>query len=168
MAVTGTRPSQRARWPSILGSVGVALIVDLIALPAPISAFRPDLVALLVIFWTVYAPGRFGMGAAWVTGLLVDAAQFALLGPHAFSKCLLAYVAGTLRSRVDLYATSQQAIVVFLLLVLDALLVMGLRRYFDHAEFSTGPVIGAAVGMCLWPFLVRWFRPARRPATVAR
>jgi rod shape-determining protein MreD len=48
-------------------------------------AWLPDLLALVLVFWSVHQPLRVGVGAAFVFGLLMDVHQAALLGQHALA-----------------------------------------------------------------------------------
>ena len=49
------------------------------------TPWMPDLLALVLVFWSVHQPLRVGIGAAFVFGLLMDVHQAALLGQHALA-----------------------------------------------------------------------------------
>ena len=42
-------------------------------LPSLLDAYRPDWVALVVLYWVIALPHRINIGTAWVAGLLLDA-----------------------------------------------------------------------------------------------
>ena len=66
-------------WTSLI----VALLVNMV--PIGRAAWTPDLLALVIVFWSVHQPARIGIGAAFVFGLLMDVHQAAMLGQHALS-----------------------------------------------------------------------------------
>ena len=57
-----------------------ALVV--LPLPGILTPFRPPWATMVLIYWIMMWPRSFGLGAAWVVGLLLDILQGALLGQH--------------------------------------------------------------------------------------
>ena len=55
-----------------IATVVVGLMLTMLPLPDAVRAFRPDWVALILIFWALAEPRRYGVGTAWVIGLIVD------------------------------------------------------------------------------------------------
>jgi len=55
------------------------------------AAWVPDLLAVVLVFWTVHQPLRVGIGAAFVFGLLMDVQQGALLGQNALCYTVLSF-----------------------------------------------------------------------------
>jgi rod shape-determining protein MreD len=55
------------------------------------AAWTPDLLALVLVFWTVHQPLRVGVGVAFVFGLLVDVHQSSVLGQHALAYTVLSF-----------------------------------------------------------------------------
>ena len=49
------------------------------------AAWVPDLLALVLVFWSVHQPLRVGIGAAFVFGLAMDVHQGGLLGANALA-----------------------------------------------------------------------------------
>ena len=66
-------------WASLL----LAMVLNMV--PLGRVAWTPDLLMLLLVFWSVHQPSRVGMGAAFVFGLCMDVHQAALLGQHALA-----------------------------------------------------------------------------------
>ena len=62
----------RESWWWVLLSVLLASLLTVIAVPEPIRVLRPFWLALIVIYWRIEAPDRFGIGFAFVLGLLQD------------------------------------------------------------------------------------------------
>jgi rod shape-determining protein MreD len=148
-------------------TLAFALLLNLL----PISGFarwvRPDFVALVILYWTVHQPHRFGMGMAFALGLAMDVAVGVLLGQHALAYSLLAFAAITLSRRILWFALWSQALHVAALLVF-AQGISALVRLAAGAEFpGWSIVVGPLVGAMLWPVVsLVLLLPQRMPADV--
>ncbi|NIR61524.1 MAG: rod shape-determining protein MreD, partial [Gammaproteobacteria bacterium] len=94
------------------GTVAVALMLAMVPLPEAVDSLRPDWVALVVLYWAIALPQRFGLLFAWIAGLLLDVSMGTLLGQHALGLVLVAAVALRLHQRLRLFPLAQQALVV--------------------------------------------------------
>lgn len=136
---------------AVLGSLAAAIMLTITPLPDWAVAWRPEWVALTLIYWTLSWPRTFGMGAAWLLGLLTDAAQGALLGEHALGFCIIAYITLRLRQRIRLFPLYQQAFSVGLMLLpykSASLWINGLYGYTPESGLYWAPVLSSLV---LWP-----------------
>ena len=70
-------------WSSLLAALGFNMLENMGLLGR--AAWMPDVLALVLVFWTVHQPLRVGMGAAFLFGLAMDVHQGALLGQHALA-----------------------------------------------------------------------------------
>ena len=80
-------------------TIVVALMLTMMPLPDSISAFRPDWVALIIIFWAMSVPRSYSVGAAFIAGIFVDVAQGTLLGQYALALVAITYI--TVKSRSE-------------------------------------------------------------------
>ncbi len=144
-------------------SFAVAMVLSVVALPESVSNFRPDFVALVLIFWCLYHPSRVGLVLAFSVGLLADAMYFGILGQHAISKLVIAYVLLKFVSDSDLKnRTLQQSVIVLLLLLLNVLIVTVVSRLV-HGQFGSLLVWQTPfVGAVMW-YLFASFRRMRTP-----
>jgi rod shape-determining protein MreD len=60
----------------------VGLMLTIMPLPESIRAFRPDWLALLMIFWAMQLPRTWSVGSAWVVGIVLDVAGTVLYRFH--------------------------------------------------------------------------------------
>lgn len=74
------------------------------------SVWLPDLLALVLVFWTVHQPQRVGVGVAFFFGLLLDVHQGALLGQHALAYAVLSFLATLIHRRVLWFNLRSQAL----------------------------------------------------------
>ncbi len=127
----------------------------------------PDMVALVLLFWSIHQPRRMGIGVAWLLGLLMDVGNGALLGQHALAYSVLAFGGMALHRRILWFPLWQQAAHVLLLLLFAQALMVALRlttgAAFPGGIYFAGSIVSAA----LWPiatFLL--LLPQRRPEDV--
>ena len=77
------------------------------------AAWTPDVLAVVLVFWTVHQPLRVSIGAAFVFGLLMDVHQSGLLGQHAMAYTVLSFFAITIHRRLLWFTVPSQAAQVF-------------------------------------------------------
>ncbi len=77
------------------------------------AAWAPDVLAVVLVFWTVHQPLRVGIGAAFVFGLLMDVHQGGLLGQHAMAYTVLSFFATSIHRRLLWFSLPSQAAQVF-------------------------------------------------------
>ena len=137
----------------ILLTLACALLLNLLPWQGLALLFRPDFVALALLFWAIREPRKLGIGAAWAMGLLMDIGDGTILGQHALAYTLAVYAAIVLHRRILRFTLWQQASHVLLLLLL-AQAAMLLIRLFGGAVFP-GPsyFLTCFIGAALWPAL---------------
>jgi rod shape-determining protein MreD len=134
-------------WTSLI----VALLVNMV--PIGRAAWTPDLLALVIVFWSVHQPARIGIGAAFVFGLLMDVHQAAMLGQHALSYTTLGFLATMIHRRLLWFPLISQALQVLPLFALSHLIELAIRMIgggaFPGWSLLVAPVLEAA----LWPLV---------------
>lgn len=146
------RDRSSRRLPVIITFV-VALMLTIMPLPGAIDPFRPDWVALLVIFWAMQLPRTWSVGTAWIIGIIVDVTQGTLLGQHALALCCIAFITVRFHLLMRVFPLSQLTATVFAVLALYQFLLFwinGVAGVTAPAVTYWGPVI---VGTVLWPMI---------------
>ena len=140
----------------------VAFLLAGIPLPGGLGHFRPDWVAMVLIYWCMALPRRVGIGVGWLVGLLLDVGRGALLGQHALALAVVAYLILQTYRRVRVAPPWQQAISVLVFLLIEQILVFwisGVIGYPPRDWWYLAPAVG---GMLLWPLLFVILRDVRR------
>ncbi|MGZ8154739.1 MAG: rod shape-determining protein MreD [Burkholderiales bacterium] len=127
--------------------------------------FRPDFVALVVLYWVIEQPHRVGFTAAFMLGLLMDVADGALLGQHALAYSILVYGGILFHRRVRLFTPTPQIVHVIPLLLLNDVIVLGIRLMAGADFPGYRYFIGSFVGGALWPFVSMLLKAPQRPKT---
>jgi rod shape-determining protein MreD len=152
---------RNARRLPVLLSIVAALMLSIVPLPAAIEPFRPDWVALTLIYWAMTLPRSYSVGTAWVVGIVVDVAHGTLLGQHALALCFVIYVTAKFHLQLRVFPLSQMTATVFALLALYQFLLFWINGVAGlHTESVTywGPVIA---GTLIWPLLSMFFSGIR-------
>ena len=103
----------------------VALAVNLLPLGRHPGA--PDLLAVVLVFWSVHQPRRVGIGVAFLFGLAMDVNEGALLGQHALAYTLLSFAAIGMQRRLMWFTLPEQALQVLPLFLAAHLVEMAVR-----------------------------------------
>lgn len=144
------------RTPSfwlLYGSLCAAIVLALLPLPAAIAPLRPNVLALLMAYWAMEAPGRVGLGRAFAIGLLADLALAAPLGEQALRLVVLVYLVQRFRARLRFFPLWQQAIAVGLLLLNDRAIAGILHLLLGSPAPPWGSWLSPILGLLLWPWL---------------
>ncbi len=148
--------------PRILLSVLAALALAIVPLPDWAAAGRPDWVALLVIYWSLALPRKFGIGSAWLSGMALDTLQGALLGQHALGLTLVSFVVLKFHLRIRVFPIWQQAMTVFMLLTINQFLLFWVDGLTGAGEIRAARWMPVVTGTLLWPILAQALGRYRR------
>ena len=143
--------------PVKAGFIGFTLIAAILLNMLPWSGaafwFRPDFVALAILYWVIQQPHRVGFTIAFVLGLLMDVADGALLGQHALAYSILVYGGILFHRRVRMFSPVAQIVHVIPLLLVNDVIILGIRLLAGADFPGYRFFIGSFVGGALWPFL---------------
>jgi rod shape-determining protein MreD len=145
----------------------MALVLSILPWPVWTEQFRPDWVALVLIYWCMAAPDRVGVGTGWIAGLMLDILYGSLLGEHALAKSLLAFLAVRFHLQLRMFPRWQQAVVVLLLVSANNLLVLWIKNLAGQAPSAWHYIAPGIVSMLIWPWLFVILRDIRRHGNVA-
>lgn len=146
------------------GTFAAAIILSIMPVPAWAEPFRPDWVALVLIYWCMTAPDRVGVGTGWFVGLTMDVLYGSLLGQQALAKTLLAFLVLKIHLQLRMFPRWQQGVTVFVLIGLNQLLVLWIKGATNQAPHTWAYWIQTVVSALLWPWLFILLRDLRRRA----
>ncbi len=173
-SVSGLTPasSDEILRPVHPGFIALTLFVALIANVVPsspaVSLWRPDFLALVILYWCIHEPRFVGVGTAWFVGLVMDVGDATMFGQHALAYAALAFAGDFFRRRVLRFPLWQQAVQVAALLAFAAALVLLVRVVggapVPRWTYMMSPVVGAL----LWPPLSIVLQWPQRPTRARR
>ncbi len=144
-----TRMSPLTLWLTII----VAVILAILPLPEVVATFRPPWVTMVIIYWCMMWPRLCGILTAFIAGLLLDVLFGNLLGEHALSLSVVAYLTQRFHLQIRLFPFWQLTATAFLLMAVDAFLgfwVDGMAGFTGHhlerwVQVATGGLVWAPV-----------------------
>ncbi|MBP9604014.1 MAG: rod shape-determining protein MreD [Chromatiaceae bacterium] len=149
------------RW-LLIPSLGVALLLILLPLPEWATELRPPWVALTLLYWILAAPERVGVFWGWAMGLLLDVGIGTVLGQHALSLAVMAWMMVSLHRRLRLYPPVQQALVVWLLLLAERLVSLWVMGALGQPTPGLPYWLSTLTGLLIWPWIPLLTRGPRR------
>ena len=145
----------------IVVTVLIGLAINM--LPLGRIVWLPDMLMVLLAFWSLNQPQRIGLGIAFVLGLIMDVDRASLLGQHALAYTLLVYITGWMSRRLLWFSSPVQALHLLPLFAvahgIQVLLRVATGGIFPGLEFLLAPVFEAL----LWSLVsVALLAPQRR------
>lgn len=114
-----TRLSPLTLWLTLL----VAMVLAIVPLPALVEPFRPPWVTMVLIYWCMMSPRLCGILTAFMVGLILDVLLGNLLGQHALSLSVVAYLTLRFHLQIRIFPLWQLTMTAFMLMAIDAFLV---------------------------------------------
>ena len=152
------------------GSILIGMVLSVIqlptGLPAELGYLRPDWVAMVLVYWVIATPDRLGLVTAWFVGMIMDVLVGGLLGQHALSYVIVAYVAASLYQRLRMFSVLQQAAVIFVIRGLSHIVGFWIESIAGLSQWSLWYIFPAVTGGLLWPFVFLLLRYVRRRSDV--
>ena len=134
-------------------TLGLALLLMLLPLPAAIAPFKPYWPALVLIYWALESGDRVNLGLAFMIGLGADVVDGVLLGEQALRLTALVFIVLRFRSRLRFFPMWQQGLAVLALLLNDRILQLAVRAFASEPLPTWGYWISPLIGALLWPFV---------------
>ena len=151
------RPGQQLLLPArplfIWGSLVGALVLNMVQNIGfwGRTAWAPDLLALVLVFWSVHQPLRVGIGVAFVFGLFMDVHQGSVLGQHALAYSVLSFFAITIHRRLLWFSVPSQAFQVLPLFAAAHAVELGIRMLVGGAFPGFLMLLAPLLESLLWP-----------------
>ena len=127
-----------------------ALLLGLLPLPVWMQPYRPYWLALVVVYWLIEAPDRFGLGFAFLAGVLADLCFGTVLGEQALRLTVMAFIVQRFRAQLRFFPLSQQALAIAGLLLNDRFVVMVLHLALGEPQPPLAAWWSPLAGMLLW------------------
>ena len=142
----------------VIGSLVVALALEVLPLPGWAEPARPAWVAALLVWWCLNSPQRANVGVAFALGMLMDVLKGSVLGQHALALTLVAFLAARFHLQVRVFPRWQQTTTVGLLTLLLGTMLWwtdGISGHPSRLAMRLPSVITTAL---LWPWLAELMR----------
>jgi len=115
------------------------------------AAWVPDVLAVVLVFWTVHQSLRVGIVSAFVFGLLMDVHQGGLLGQNAMAYTVLSFFAITIHRRLLWFPVPSQMVQVLPLFAISHIVEIALRLMAGGAFPGWSLLLSPLLEAALWP-----------------
>ncbi|ABG38717.1 MAG: rod shape-determining protein MreD [Alteromonadaceae bacterium] len=143
-------------------SIIVALVLQIMPMPAIVEQYRPDWVFLVLGYWALALPERVNVGVAFIVGLVLDILLGTSIGVHSFAMSLSVFVLAANYQRLRNYSVWQQAVVIGILCALYNLVVFWLMHLLTDIYFMLTYMWPVITSMVIWPWIFWLLRRVRR------
>lgn len=144
-------------WVSYL----VGLLLSVAPMPGFMEVGRPLWLAMFITYWILALPQRVSMTLTWLLGLAMDVLYGVLLGQHALTLTLIAFLMLTLQQRVRMFPLWQQSLVLLVVFGLAQLVQLWLNALAGNRPPTLAFLLPALVSALLWPWVFTALRSLR-------
>jgi rod shape-determining protein MreD len=141
------------RWPAWLVLLSSAALL-ILPLPEGLTPFRPPWATLALIYWIMMWPRVFGLGSAWILGIVVDILQGSLLGQHAMSMTVIGYLTLRFHLQIRIFPLWQLTVTVIALLLMEAFVLFWIDGVAGNPSPGFARWTQAVSGGILWPVVM--------------
>lgn len=146
----GSRESALLVYVSAL----IALTLSLLRLPHFLAILWPNLVVLVLLYWSTMTPRAGGMLAGFLTGLTLDLMTGSQLGQHALALSLVTYLAIRLHLLTRAKPIFEQALFAGAALLIYEASLWAIDGFSGHDTGSWTRWIHIVTGALIWPVIV--------------
>ena len=128
----------------------------------------PDLLMVVILFWSYREPRMVSLGVAFSLGVLMDVHNGAVLGQHSLSYCIVAYAGVLLSRRLPSFGLFNQSAQVWPVFFVAQLLSVGVSVFFGEKFLGWWILmLSPTIATLCWPFVTgALLYPQRRPLDI--
>ena len=141
----------------VVGLTLLALAAMVAPLPSMLEPYRPNFVALTVLWFCLLSPRLLGLTYAWLAGLALDGFQGVLLGQHALTLTVIAYLAARFRLQIRAFPPLQQSAVILALLWINEFLLFWIDGVAGHPVTDWRRWLSVPISAACWPLLTHFY-----------
>jgi len=145
--LTGSRDSPLLVYVTAL----IALMLTVMPLPQVLSAFWPNLLVLVVLYWSVMMPQTGGILIGFLGGLCIDVLTGTQLGQHALAFSFICYLAIRLHLLLRAKPLFEQALFVLIGLLVYEGLLWAIDGFSSQSTGTWTRWVHVVTGAAIWP-----------------
>lgn len=155
-------PRANGLWVIVL-TLLMAYLLAIVPFPDWAMHYRPQWVAMVLIYWIMALPYRVGIGSAWFAGLFMDILEGSVLGLNALSFAVIAYITLSLHQRLRMFSALQQSGLMLALVGLHMTITYWIKVAIEQTDSGSMLfLLGALSSAFVWPWLFLFLRQLRR------
>jgi len=143
-------------------TIGAALVLQIMPMPAMLDDWRPNWLLMTTIYWCLALPHRFNVGSAWVSGLFIDALWGTSLGINAVAFALVCAVIIKNFQRIRSYSVWHQALIVAFISLGYQFVSYIIQHFLYSVSISNNYFLPVLTSLLFWPWAFFLLRKIRR------
>lgn len=140
-------------WVGLIGLI-VALILTSQPLPGWLNLFRPDWVALVLVYLAIFTPQRLVLTSAVLCGLLLDAIHGTPLGQYALALVVCIYIPLKLHLHLVLVPIWQSVLTTLVIMAIYQFALFWCNGAIGNDLGATAYLAPLASDMLFWPVVL--------------
>lgn len=148
-------------------TLGVAMTLRVMSVNPTLDVINPDWILLVIVYWAIALPERFGVFTACFAGLLTDVLTGRMLGQYALIYSVVAYFSIKEHRRFRQFPILQQSLFVFYFLLFSKIIVFGLESFKAGNRLEIDFWYPVVSGVIAWPLVFWVLRHLRIVARIA-
>ncbi len=140
----------------------VSFIMAIIPLPEAVVKWRPDWIAMVLIYWCMATPQHVNIGVGWLIGIVADVLNDTLLGQHALSLSIVAYLSVKFHRQIRIFPWWQQSAVVIIIIAVSQLPTIWIRGMLGYPQMGWVIFYPALTSVLFWHWIFVILRDVRR------
>ena len=148
-------------------TLGVAMILRLMSFGPLFDLLNPDWIMLVMVYWVMALPERFGVFSGFILGLLTDVLTGRMLGQYALIYAVIAYFTVKEHRRLRQFPILHQCVFVFYFLIFAKLVVFGMESLKVGNRFGMEYWYSVFTSVLAWPAVFMVLRYIRVLARIA-
>ena len=153
--------SHHSTWVIVFSFI-VAMMLEMLPLPFAAIFWQPDWIALVLIYWSLALPQRVGVFVGGSVGIIQDVITDTILGQHALTLAIQAFLAINYNRQMRLFPLWQQALGVFIVIFFAQVFFIWMRGISGQTESDWRFLYPAISSMLLWPWVYTGLRDLQR------
>jgi rod shape-determining protein MreD len=141
-----------------IATIAFAMVFRIMSIWPNLDPFTPDWILLVLIYWSIALPERFGVFTAWTVGVFTDVLTGRLLGQYALIYALITYFSIQEHRRLRQFPVIQQCGFVFFCLLGSQSIIFGTESMQAGNRLPIEFWYPLASGTLLWPLVFRVMR----------
>lgn len=152
---------------SFIGTIVAAMVLRVMSLFPSLDLFNPDWIVLVLIYWCIALPDRFGVFTAFVVGLFTDVLTGHLLGQYALIYALISYFSIKEHRRLRQFPLPQQCLFILFCLTCGQGLLFGMASMQAANRLPLSFWYPILSGTLAWPLVFYVLRAIRLMARIS-
>jgi len=153
-------------WVIIVSFIA-GLLLTIMPLPLWAKAWRPDWVAMILIYWCIALPQRVGVATGWLVGVIQDVLTDTLLGQHALTLHLIAFISVKSHRRMRISTFWQQSFWIFIMILVSQAVHTWIHAMLGYPPRDWSFLYPAFSSAILWTWIFIILRDVRRAYQVS-